>query len=1386
MKNRLFQSFKPLICLIWLYYLSSMTLFGQLTVTNLGNGFVSATISASCPNGTLILNWGDGCENNSTNSTFIHQYLTCGTFTVTLTCAGPGGSNLLASRTVTIAIASVSITTNRTSLVTDCGQDETLQINFSRNGGCSTPAGNVTISGTIPSGFEVIGGNSNGNNVSLIVPAASIPAAPATLTRTLQLRPLPCSNNSDQPTTITLVGIAPSGIGLSNAICNTIISTVPPPLASVDLSWTFTPKAACLNITKTTSTPTIGAGGTAQFQVTVSNTGNANAQNIQVNDVFPSELVPLSLPPNTTVSGNMATTPIAPLGIGGNQVLNYSFKQVPVPCQTSATYKNCATATLLGCNFKTMEACATVNLIAPLPTPNPAFTVTPIDCNTIQFTAVSNTAGQTHFWDFGNSNTSTLANPVNSFANGPFTVTHTITECGVSASAMQTVTINCAPPEPPTCPCSNNNGINIIAFNEGTLYSELEQINNFDVNNDGIIDLSEHNGCITIGGKLIIDQNLTIVDCPNIKMQPCAEIEVRAQSHLTMTQNKITGCVKMWRGITVKPFGWLTFQRNTVEDAQTAIIANGSSFAGFPAPNTIPYTTIEVQKNRFVRNHIGILAKGLPWASLAHQPISGNTFIGNGSQPLLPPCDQSLANWNADNGYAGVVSQAINLSIGSATDVGFTNTFSALRNGVIGENCWLQVHHASFTDMVGEWLTEGQAPTFAASTGVGVVANNGLSTISGSFFNGCGHGIYALSGAISALQNDMPNVRRGIEINSPIGCTLSENKDIVFKNKGIYGRNLQTGPISQYFQYAINKNRVRNFDQSETEDDMAIHMANGNQPDLINARMSENEVFIDAKKNAIRVEGLGRWVIDRNYVQYKPFMGLANSGTGLLLLSSARNYLYGNNMEDIATSPVSTGFNIAISPENTFCCNVTDGHRLAFRFFGACGTTTFRTSDMSAHETCLEISQSGTIGEQGPGDIVSGTFPNFRNWFNTSSGIARHLGNSQGIVNSSRFHVLSTLTSDFPEQISTPNLPTPTNSWFVPNGNGNPNCTSCTEPPLVPDVRPRQIDEGDRLIVGDGFGKETAGERMLQWEGSRNLYRRMQQYPETHGKETAVDAFYKAAASAKIGAYYLADSLVNNLSVLSAATALSMSQYIAQVRQAETDIQAQLKLLVSKTNWADSLAIYRQIDAILAAAAPAVQHFVEQIAIANIERNTRANFALSVVAALPVTDVLEQNRKDVLEIYAQTIGQDNNQLTPEQAATISGIAYQCPEEGGSAVYLARVIYQLVAATSFDDEALCNNKERSSIQASSPTTATYLIAPNPASNQVTIAPIYDEWAANTQIRLSDASGRIWTEVNAPKGSNLAVLDIAKLPIGVYFCHIMPDNGKNTIHKLIINR
>lgn len=97
MKNKLFQSFKVLLCLIWLYVLSSTALFGQsINLMNLGNGFVKAEVSGTCST-ALTLNWGDGCQNTNPINPLIHRYLTCGKFIVTLTCSGSGGNMLLAS-----------------------------------------------------------------------------------------------------------------------------------------------------------------------------------------------------------------------------------------------------------------------------------------------------------------------------------------------------------------------------------------------------------------------------------------------------------------------------------------------------------------------------------------------------------------------------------------------------------------------------------------------------------------------------------------------------------------------------------------------------------------------------------------------------------------------------------------------------------------------------------------------------------------------------------------------------------------------------------------------------------------------------------------------------------------------------------------------------------------------------------------------------------------------------------------------------------------------------------------------------------------------------------------------------------------------------------------
>ena len=122
-----------------------------------------------------------------------------------------------------------------------------------------------------------------------------------------------------------------------------------------------------------------------------------------------------------------------------------------------------------------------------------------------------------------------------------------------------------------SCHCSGTGVLNIDAsptsphYNAalgGTLYSVLEAAFNFDQDNDGDIDASEHQGCIAIAGRLIVDQNLTINSCPNIKMQPCSEVVVGTggvHPTLTMSQNSIYSCVQMWKGITVTPYAHLVF-----------------------------------------------------------------------------------------------------------------------------------------------------------------------------------------------------------------------------------------------------------------------------------------------------------------------------------------------------------------------------------------------------------------------------------------------------------------------------------------------------------------------------------------------------------------------------------------------------------------------------------------------------------------------------------------------------------------------------------------------------------------------------------------------------------------------------------------------------------
>lgn len=119
--------------------------------------------------------------------------------------------------------------------------------------------------------------------------------------------------------------------------------------------------------------------------------------------------------------------------------LNYItiFPEVPCP--------NFGIVYVLADNVSICPSTATAGTpVVPNPNLNANFTyvVSPTDCPEVAFTAATSTG--THFWDFGDMNTSTAVNPTHLYAaQGTYTVIHTITDGECFSTEVMTVEVDC-------------------------------------------------------------------------------------------------------------------------------------------------------------------------------------------------------------------------------------------------------------------------------------------------------------------------------------------------------------------------------------------------------------------------------------------------------------------------------------------------------------------------------------------------------------------------------------------------------------------------------------------------------------------------------------------------------------------------------------------------------------------------------------------------------------------------------------------------------------------------------------------------------------------------------------------------------------------------------
>ena len=116
------------------------------------------------------------------------------------------------------------------------------------------------------------------------------------------------------------------------------------------------------------------------------------------------------------------------------------------------------------------------------------------------------------------------------------------------------------------------------------------------------------------------------------------------------------------------------------------------------------------------------------------------------------------------------------------------------------------------------------------------------------------------------------------------------------------------------------------------------------------------------------------------------------------------------------------------------------------------------------------------------------------------------------------------------------------------------------------------------------------------------------------------------------------------------------------------------------------------------------------------------------------------------------------------------------------MYDARVMYQLVAPTYFQDEVLCAAHRPAEGRAMMALRSPYQIIPNPASDAFLVKGLSDD--CSVQITLFNAAGQVCQSryVDHAIEVSIPILDLAA---GIYYCQIAADLGVTT-HKLVISR
>jgi PKD repeat protein len=968
--------------------------------------------------------------------------------------------------------------------------------------------------------------------------------------------------------------------------------------------------------------------------------------------------------------------------------------------------------------------------------PVASFTVTqsqPCPGLAVSFTNTSTVNPTSFLWDFGDGNTSTLANPFHYYAlPGLYTCKLTVTNAFGSSSYTQQInaSLDC---------CAGD-----VEILDGRNASDY--INDFNGGATNFI----------VNGKFYIDVNGLSLTGINFIAKPGAEIIVNDGITFYATNCNFYACSDMWQGISVRNESKLVFENCVIKDANTGV-----------APNF--QASFDLTNCHFENNIYGVYASidfGYP-AKEGSFGIIGCTFNFN-TTLKLPYFGQTAFGIKPK---AGVYMRFRHGIIGN--NYLAANSFTDLNTGIILKNSSITLINASFTDI----HNEGFYPEAYMGSAVYAEANASLDNLlldgySGNTatitVNNCDFGVYTHNIAAATQAVTMTNVGVGVygEANTNLKNLTVANCTIHAVNQGVY---FSSNPGAQAL--VVSHNVIYT---SHPKGTCILSQEGATTPITNNLQILENyDIQCQGSVAGINVVGHDLPVIKWNNITSNQSAPVGF--IGISLYNCGRADVSCNNIDGGGRTVTDESTSILIDQcyETRLHCNVVDNTTEGITFNGVCNGTSMADNEIQNHFEGLHLNGAAVITNQ---------FHQGNRWMgNYSSGFgAVSLGN---------------LTNNlFRVHTSQPSVFHPVNNsvgWFTINLIGVPyDCDNFDE--CNPDPLNRMLNTNLSLEQSIANGTFTTLDYVPESKNiaMQNLYAQLDKDVVMRNQNDDFQNFYSFYQNASIGKLEQITESVNALTYYDNlfTNALNAAKLTTETILDSLKELDSLRIVNSNDTLLDSLSISLKNQLNIAQQAIAQIVLQRELLITSDAAAAKNNNAIIVSTEIP-----EQNKRAVNAIYLETIGVGNFSLTPSQVSTLLPIAQQCPYSGGPSVYSARVLLKMAKLNlSYDDNPVCwsqgiyrlaaTKKEEQHLENELAGSINFTVLPNPAKDFVNV--YYNGTTSEKCIlQITNSNGNEVVRVNLPTDKTMFIFRTDNFANGVYQVKFSTASSQ-MVRKLVI--